>query len=154
MELKEGDKAPLFEAKDQNGEKISLTDFQGKTLILYFYPKDDTPGCTTEACNYRDNYQSLLQKGLAVVGVSVDDEASHQKFISKFELPFPLIADTTHEIVENYGVWVEKNNYGKKYMGTARTTFIINEHGVISKIIRKVDNANASGQVLESLQGL
>lgn len=152
MELKEGDKAPLFEGRDQNGSKVSLADLRGKTVILYFYPKDDTPGCTAEACNYRDNYQSLVAQGLSVIGVSTDDEQSHQKFISKFNLPFPLLADTEQKIVQDYGVWVEKNNYGKKYMGTARTTFIIDAEGTISNIIRKVDNPNASQQVLDLLK--
>ena len=149
--LKEGDKAPDFTAKDQNGKMVSLTDFKGKTVILYFYPKDDTPGCTAEACDFRDNYQSLLGKGFEVIGVSTDDEKSHKKFETKFNLPFPLIADTGKEIVEAYGVWVEKNMYGKKYMGTARTTFIINADGVIQKIIEKVDTKASSQQVLDLL---
>ena len=149
--LKEGDKAPGFTAKDQNGKTVSLADFKGKTIILYFYPKDDTPGCTAEACDFRDNYQSLIGKGFEVIGVSTDDEKSHKKFESKFNLPFPLIADTEKEIVEAYGVWVEKNMYGKKYMGTARTTFIINAEGVIQKIIEKVDTKAASQQVLDLL---
>jgi len=149
--LKEGDKAPDFTAKDQNGKMVSLTDFKGKTVILYFYPKDDTPGCTAEACDFRDNYQSLLGKGFEVIGVSTDDEKSHKKFETKFNLPFPLIADTEKEIVEAYGVWVEKNMYGKKYMGTARTTFIINADGVIQKIIEKVDTKASSQQVLDLL---
>ncbi|MVN20947.1 thioredoxin-dependent thiol peroxidase [Mucilaginibacter arboris] len=149
--LKEGDKAPGFTAKDQNGKTVSLTDFLNKTLILYFYPKDDTPGCTAEACDFRDNYQSLLQQGYNVVGVSTDDEQSHQKFITKHSLPFPLIADDDKKIVESYGVWVEKNMYGKIYMGTARTTFLIDKNGIIQKIIEKVDTKNASQQVLELL---
>ncbi|HEY0245982.1 MAG TPA: thioredoxin-dependent thiol peroxidase [Mucilaginibacter sp.] len=147
--LKEGDKAPDFTANDQNGKTVSLSDFKGKTVILYFYPKDDTPGCTAEACDFRDNYQSLIGKGFEVIGVSTDDEKSHKKFESKFNLPFPLIADTGKEIVEAYGVWVEKNMYGKKYMGTARTTFIINADGIIQKIIDKVDTKASSQQVLD-----
>ena len=150
--LNEGDKAPDFTAKDQNGKTISLSDFKGKNVILYFYPKDDTPGCTAEACSFRDNYQSMLSKGFEVIGVSTDDEKSHKKFEQKFNLPFPLIADTDKSIVEAYGVWVEKNMYGKKYMGTARTTFIINSSGVIDKIISKVDTKNASQQVSDLLQ--
>lgn len=146
-ELKEGDKAPAIKAKNQNGEIIQLKDFTGKKVILYFYPKDNTPGCTTEACNFRDNYQSLLKDGYEILGVSIDNEQSHQKFISKFELPFNLLADEDKKIVEDYGVWVEKNMYGKKYMGTARTTFIIDEKGVIKYIIKKVDNQNASQQI-------
>ena len=150
-QLKEGDKAPEFTAKDQNGKTVSLADFKGKTVILYFYPKDDTPGCTAEACDFRDNYQSLIGKGFEVIGVSTDDEKSHKKFESKYNLPFPLIADTDHSIVEAYGVWGEKNMYGKKYMGTIRTTFIINGGGVIQKIINKVDTAASSQQVLDLL---
>ncbi|MFC6098715.1 thioredoxin-dependent thiol peroxidase [Olivibacter domesticus] len=146
-ELKEGDKAPAIKAKNQNGEVIQLKDFTGKKVILYFYPKDNTPGCTTEACNFRDNYQSLLKDGYEILGVSIDNEQSHQKFISKFELPFNLLADEDKKIVEDYGVWVEKNMYGKKYMGTARTTFIIDEKGIIKYIIKKVDNQNASQQI-------
>jgi peroxiredoxin Q/BCP len=149
--LNEGDKAPGFTAKDQNGNEVSLADYKGKNIILYFYPKDDTPGCTSEACDFRDNYQSLLSKGFEVIGVSTDDEKSHKKFESKYSLPFILIADNSHEIVEAYGVWVEKNMYGKKYMGTARTTFIINGDGIISHIINKVDTQNSSQQVLDLL---
>jgi len=149
--LKEGDKAPDFTANDQNGKTVSLSDFRGKTVILYFYPKDDTPGCTLEACDFRDNYQSLIGKGFEVIGVSTDDEKSHKKFEKKFNLPFPLIADTGKEIVEAYGVWIEKNMYGKKYMGTARTTFIINGDGIIQKIIDKVDTKASSQQVLDVL---
>ena len=148
-ELKEGDPAPSFSANDQNGKLVSLSDYKGKDVILYFYPKDDTPGCTTESCNFRDNYQSLLSKGFDVIGVSVDDEKSHQKFVSKYQLPFTLISDTDHRIVEAYGVWVEKNLYGKKYMGTARKTFLIDKEGSIKKIIDKVDTKNSSQQVLE-----
>lgn len=150
--LKEGDKAPEFTAKDQNGNTVSLSDYKGKNVILYFYPKDDTPGCTAEACSFRDNYQSLLGQGFAVIGVSTDDEKSHKKFETKYSLPFPLIADTEKKIVEDYGVWVEKNMYGKKYMGTARTTFLINKEGVITSVIEKVNTANSSQQVLDLLQ--
>ena len=149
--LKAGDKAPGFTAKDQNGKEVSLSDFKGKTTILYFYPKDDTPGCTAEACDFRDNYQSLLAKGYEVIGVSTDDEKSHKKFETKYSLPFTLIADDSKEINEAYGVWVEKNMYGKKYMGTARTTFIINSDGIITHVIEKVDTQNASQQVLDLL---
>ena len=150
--LKEGDKAPDFTAKDQNGKIVSLNDFKGKTVILYFYPKDDTPGCTAEACDFRDNYQSLIGKGFEVIGVSTDDEKSHKKFETKYSLPFPLIADESKEIVEAYGVWGEKNMYGKVYMGTMRTTFIIDANGIIKKIINKVDNKASSQQVLDILQ--
>jgi peroxiredoxin Q/BCP len=147
--LEIGTKAPEIIAKNQNSETIKLSDFLGKKVILYFYPKDNTPGCTTEACNLRDNYQFLLGKGFEVLGVSIDSEQSHQKFIAKFELPFNLLADEDKKIVIDYGVWVEKNMYGKKYMGTARTTFVINEEGIIEHIIKKVNNKNASQQILD-----
>ena len=149
--LNDGDLAPNFTAKTQNGNTVSLSDFKGKNVILYFYPKDDTPGCTAEACNYRDNYQALTQQGFEVIGVSTDDEHSHKKFETKFNLPFTLIADDDQKIVEAYGVWVEKNMYGKKYMGTARTTFIIGTDGYIKHIISKVDNQNATQQVMDLL---
>jgi peroxiredoxin Q/BCP len=149
---KEGDQAPNFTAKDQNGKTVSLADFKGKTVILYFYPKDDTPGCTAEACSFRDNYQFMLKKGFSVIGVSTDDEKSHKKFETKFSLPFPLIADPDKHIVEAYGVWVEKNMYGKKYMGTARVTFLIDAKGIITKVIDKVDTQNSSQQVIDLLQ--
>ena len=148
-ELKEGEQAPAFTAKDQHGKTVSLSDFLGKDVILYFYPKDDTPGCTAEACSFRDNYQSLLSQGYEVIGISTDDELSHQKFTTKYQLPFTLIADEDKSIVEAYGVWVEKNMYGKKYMGTARKTFIIGKEGEIKAIINKVDSKNASQQVLD-----
>lgn len=149
--LKPGDKAPAFIAKNQHGDTVSLSDFKGKKVILYFYPKDNTPGCTTEACNFRDNYQSLLADGFEVIGVSTDSEQSHQKFIRRYDLPFTLLADEDHKIVQDYGVWVEKNMFGYKYMGTARTTFLIDENGIITHIIKKVRNAGASQQVRELL---
>jgi peroxiredoxin Q/BCP len=149
--LQPGDRAPDFTANDQNGQPVSLADFKGKNVILYFYPKDDTPGCTAESCDFRDNYQSLTGKGFEVIGVSVDSEKSHKKFETKYQLPFTLIADTEHQIVEAYGVWVEKSMYGKTYMGTARKTFIINADGIIDKIIDKVDTKNSSQQVLDLL---
>jgi peroxiredoxin Q/BCP len=150
-ELTAGMQAPAINAKDQDGNPISLDQFRGKTVVLYFYPKDDTPGCTAEACDFRDNHQDLINKGIIVLGVSVDDEQSHKKFISKHSLPFPLLADTDHKIVNDYGVWVEKNMYGKKYMGVNRRTFIIDENGLIKDVIKKVDTKNASAQVLELL---
>lgn len=150
-ELKEGSKAPEFTSTDQEGNTVSLNQFSGKKVVLYFYPKDDTPGCTAEACDFRDNYQGLKSKGLVVLGVSTDDEKSHQKFATKHDLPFTLLADTGKEIVEAYGVWGEKNMYGKKYMGTNRTTFIIDEQGIIMHIIRKVDSKSPTAQVLELL---
>lgn len=151
-ELKEGIKAPDFTAADQEGNLISLNQFEGKKVVLYFYPKDDTPGCTAEACDFRDNYQGLVAKGIVVLGVSVDDEKSHQKFATKYSLPFTLLADTDKKIVEAYGVWVEKNMYGKKYMGISRKTFLIDEAGIIEHIIEKVDTKNATAQVLELLK--
>ncbi|MBP7984123.1 MAG: thioredoxin-dependent thiol peroxidase [Bacteroidaceae bacterium] len=130
-----GDKAPEILGKNQNGEDIHLSEYKGKKLVLYFYPKDNTSGCTTEACNLRDNYTELRREGYEVIGVSVDDEKSHQKFITKNDLPFPLIADTDKNLVEAFGVWGEKKLYGRSYMGTLRTTFIINGEGIIEKII-------------------
>jgi thioredoxin-dependent peroxiredoxin len=147
-----GDKAPDFTAKDQNGRTVSLSDFKGMNVILYFYPKDDTPGCTAEACDFRDNYQSMVSRGFEVIGISTDDEKSHKKFETKYNLPFTLIADEDKSIVEAYGVWVEKNMYGKKYMGTARKTFIIKADGTIDKIIDKVDTQNSSRQVMDTFK--
>lgn len=146
--LKVGDKAPEFNGIDQDGKLISLKDFKGRKLILYFYPKDDTPGCTAEACNLRDNYDDLLKKGFAIIGVSADDESSHKKFIAKYVLPFPLITDKDKKIIGMYGAWGEKNLYGKISMGILRTTFIINEEGVIEKIFTKVDTKNHTQQIL------
>lgn len=146
--LKIGNKAPDFSATNQHGTKLSLSDFAGQKLVLYFYPKDNTPGCTDEACNLRDNHDKLLGAGYKVIGVSPDNEKSHHKFIDKFALPFDLIADTDTKICEAYGVWVEKSMYGRKYMGVARTTFLIDEKGIIEKIIDKVDTKNHSVQVL------
>lgn len=148
MALKVGDKAPAINSKDQNGNPISLSNFAGKKIALYFYPKDDTPGCTAEACNLRDNYGELKSKGYEIIGVSIDSEKAHQKFIEKYSLPFPLIADTDQKVVNDYQVWVEKSMYGKKYMGTARTTFLIDENGLISKIIDKVDTKEHTAQIL------
>jgi peroxiredoxin Q/BCP len=150
--LKEGDKAPDFTAKDQDGNIVSLSDFRGKNVILYFYPKDNTPTCTAEACNFRDNYQSLLSKGFAVIGVSTDTEKSHKRFEKKFSLPFPLIADPDRKIVEQYGLWAEKMLFGRKYMGTLRTTFVIDPKGKIIAVIDKVDSKNSSQQVIDLLQ--
>lgn len=133
--MKIGDKAPEILGRDENGHEVRLSDFKGKKLVLYFYPKDNTSGCTAEACSLRDNHKTLLDMGYEVVGVSVQDEASHQKFIAKHDLPFSLIADTDHKLVEAFGVWKEKSMYGRKYMGTERTTFIINEQGEVERII-------------------
>ena len=148
MKLEVGDPAPAFEGVDQDGNPIKLSDFSGKKLVLYFYPKDNTPGCTAQACNLRDNYDALLNAGYAVVGISSDSEKKHQNFINKFELPFPLIADVDKSIHEQFGTWVEKQMYGKKYMGTARTTFIIDEQGVIEEVIAKVKTKDHTAQIL------
>jgi len=146
--LKEGDKAPDFSSTDQNGKNVSLSDFSGKRVVLYFYPKDDTPGCTKEACSFRDADDVYRSKGISVLGVSTDNEKSHQKFISKYQLPFDLLADTEKKIVEDYGVWGEKSMYGKKYMGTFRKTFLIDGEGKIVKIFEKVDVAKHADEVL------
>lgn len=148
MMLKEGDKAPNFLSKDQDGKTVKLSDFKGKRLALYFYPKDDTPGCTKEACSFRDADAVFNSKGIKVLGVSTDDEKSHQKFISKFQLPFDLLADTDKKIVNDYGVWGEKSMYGRKYMGTFRKTFLIDEQGKIVKIFDKVDVSKHADEVL------
>lgn len=148
MTLSIGQPAPNFTSKDQNGNPISLSDFKGKKVVLYFYPKDNTPGCTAESCNLRDNYTELQKQGYVVLGVSSDDEKSHRKFIEKYELPFPLIADTDKSVHEAYGTWVEKSMYGRKYMGTARTTFVIDEQGKIADIIDKVKTSDHTAQIL------
>jgi peroxiredoxin Q/BCP len=148
MKLKVGDKAPAINAKDQNGNEISLAQFKGKKVVLYFYPKDSTPGCTKEACNFRDNYKPLQKKGYEVIGVSADSEKSHLKFIEKYELPFPLIADTDQKVVNDYGVWGLKKFMGREYMGINRTTFLIDEKGKIEKLIEKVDTENSTEQIL------
>lgn len=146
--LKIGDRAPEFTGTDQDGNVISLSDFAGRKLVLYFYPKDNTPGCTAEACDLRDNYQRFLAAGYAVVGVSKDSAASHKKFIGKYSLPFPLISDPSTEILQAYGAWGEKKNYGKVYMGTIRKTFVIDENGIIADIIGKVDTKAHTAQIL------
>ncbi len=150
--LKVGDKAPDFEGVNQNGENISLKDFAGKRLILYFYPKDNTPGCTAESCNLSDNYESWLDKGFEVVGVSPDSQKSHQKFAEKFGFRFNLIADTEKEILEAYGAWGLKKMYGKEYMGVLRTTFVIDEKGVIVEIFEKVKTKDHTNQIVEALK--
>ena len=145
--LKEGDKAPFFKGINQDGKEISLDDFKNKKLILYFYPKDNTSGCTAEACNLNDNYSALTEQGYEVIGISPDSPYSHQKFIAKYNLAFNLIADTDKTILQDYGVWAEKSMYGRKYMGVLRTTFII-ENGIITKVITKVDTKNPTAQIL------
>lgn len=149
LALKIGDKAPDFTGKDQDGKKISLSDFKGKKVVLYFYPKDQTPGCTAQACNLRDNSDKLASEGYTILGVSTDDEASHREFREKYNLPFTLIADTDKSITQKYGVWVEKERDGKKFMGTARTTFIIDANGVITDIVDKVDTKEHAAQILQ-----
>lgn len=149
--LSKGDKAPTFSGTNQNNELISLEMFKGKKLILYFYPKDNTPGCTAESCNLNDNYQSWLAKGYEVVGVSPDNVASHKKFAEKFKFGFNLIADPETKILQNYGVWGEKSMYGKKYMGVLRTTFVIDENGVIIDVFEKVDTKNHTEQIIKTL---
>jgi peroxiredoxin Q/BCP len=150
-QLIEGAAAPAFEGKTQDGRILSLSDFKGKKLILYFYPKDNTPGCTAEACDLSENYEFWLSKGVDVVGVSPDSSSSHQKFIEKFGLRFNLIADTEKKILQDYGVWGEKLNYGKSYMGVIRTTFLINENGIIEKIFKKVDTKNHTEQIAKEI---
>jgi peroxiredoxin Q/BCP len=147
--LQEGQKAPSFSGIDQDGKKISLTDYKGKKVVLYFYPEDDTPTCTIQSCNLRDNYSVLIKNGFEVIGISPNDEKSHLKFKEKFNLPFTLIADTDHKIIGKYGVWGEKNLYGRKYMGLHRTTFIINEKGIIEKIILRPKNKAHAEEILK-----
>ena len=146
--LKENDKAPVFKGKDQEGRVVSLKDFRGKKVILYFYPKDDTPGCTAESCNLRDNYKLLVSKGYEVVGVSADDEKRHRKFIEKYKLPFILVADTEKKILKEYGVWGPKTFMGRTYDGIHRTTFVIDGEGRIEKVFTKVDTQNHTKQIL------
>ncbi len=150
-QLAEGNKAPDFRAKDQDGKPVSLKEFKGKKVVLYFYPEDDTPTCTIEACNLRDNYKLLQKKGLVILGVSPDDEKKHKKFEIKYKLPFTLIADPEKKIIEKYGVWGEKNLYGRKYMGLHRTTFLIDEKGIIRKIFKKPKSKIHSDEILKEL---
>ena len=147
--LQKGDKAPYFEGPDQDGNIIRLSDFAGRRIVLYFYPKDSTPGCTAEACDLRDNYERFLSQGYAVVGVSKDSAASHRKFIEKYSLPFPLISDPETVILQAYEAWGEKKNYGKVSMGTLRKTYVIDESGIITDIISKVDTKNHTAQILK-----
>ena len=147
--LTTGQKAPDFEGKNQLGHTVRLADFQGKKLVLYFYPKDDTPGCTAEACDLRDHYDRLISQGYTILGVSPDSSAKHQKFIEKYQLPFDLLADIDNAVALAYGVWIEKSMYGKKYMGIARTTFIIDEAGKIEEIIEKVNTKAHAAQILK-----
>jgi len=148
MVLNVGDKAPDFTVNDQDGNPVKLSDLRGKKVVLYFYPKDMTPGCTAESCNLRDNYKLMQKQGYEVLGVSTDTEKSHQKFIAKENLPFRLLADTQKVIHDAYGTWVQKSMYGRTYMGTARKTFVIDEKGIIQEIIEKVDTQNHAAQIL------
>ena len=148
--LKEGDKAPAFKGVDQNGSKVSLTDLKGKKVVLFFYPEDDTPTCTIQACNLRDNYTLLKQQGFEVIGVSPDDEKSHKKFETKFQLPYTLIADAKHTILEKYGVWDKKQLFGHKYMGVLRTTFVIDEKGIIRKIFLRPKNKAHAEEIIKA----
>lgn len=152
MAIQVGDKVPEILGTDQNGKEIRLSDFGGKKLVLYFYPKDSTPGCTAEACSFRDEYDSLRESGYEVLGVSVDNEKSHQKFITKYSLPFNLIADTDKTLVGQFGVWGEKSLYGRKFMGVNRTTFIVNEQGVVEEIFnpKQIKTAEHAGQILKN----
>lgn len=152
--LTEGKKAPAFKGKDQNGKMISLFDFKGQNVVLYFYPQDDTPTCTIQACNLRDNFGLLRNKGFVVIGVSPDEVAKHKKFETKHELPFTLIADPELKVIEKYGVWGEKSMYGKKYMGLLRTTFLIDKNGVIQKIFSKPKSKEHAKEILEAWNAL
>ena len=149
-QLKEGDKAPAFTAKDQNGQKVSLTEYKGKKIALYFYPEDDTPTCTVQACNLRDNYALLKKEGFVVLGVSPDEEKKHKKFETKYDLPFTLLSDPEHKIIDKYGVWGEKQLYGRNYMGLLRTTFLIDEKRVIRKIFLKPKSAFHAEEIVSA----
>ena len=148
MPLSIGDPAPDFTSTDQTGQPIRLSDYRGKKVVLYFYPKDDTSGCTAQACSLRDNYADLRAAGFEVLGVSIDNQTAHQKFISKYDLPFRLVADTDKQVVAAYDVWQEKSMYGRKYMGTVRKTFLMDENGLITDIIDKVDTQKHAEQIL------
>ena len=152
-ELSEGMMAPEFSGRDQAGEEITLKQLGARKVILYFYPKDDTPGCAAEACNLRDNYAGLTALGFEVIGVSADTEKSHQRFIGKYDLPFKLVSDTDKEILKAYGAWGLKKMYGKEYEGILRKTYVIDEQGVILKIFNKVDTKNHTEQIMEALEG-
>jgi thioredoxin-dependent peroxiredoxin len=152
--LKEGGKAPAFSGKDQDGKKISLSDFKGKKVVIYFYPQDDTETCTIQACNLRDNYALLKKEGFVILGISPDDEKSHKKFETKFDLPYTLIADPQHTIINKYGVWGEKQMFGNKYMGLHRTTFVLNEKGIIKKIFLKPKSKQHAEEIVKAWKEL
>src|SRR3982750_168954 len=150
--LKEGDLAPEFETRDENGQTVKLSDLRGQKVALYFYPKDDTPGCTKEACSLRDRHSELERRGIKVIGVSLDDEKSHRKFIDKYSLPFTLLADTDHTVAERYGVYGEKQFMGKKYLGVSRKTFLIDERGRLKKVFDKVNVEEHADEVLNAFE--
>jgi thioredoxin-dependent peroxiredoxin len=150
IHLKEGDKAPAFTGKDQNGEKVSLADHKGKKIVLYFYPQDDTPTCTIQACNLRDHYALLKKEGFVILGISPDEEKKHKKFEAKYDLPFTLVADPEHKIIDKYGVWGEKQLYGRQYMGLLRTTLLIDEKGVIRKIFLKPKSKSHAEEIVKA----
>jgi thioredoxin-dependent peroxiredoxin len=150
--LKEGDKTPAFTGTNQDGKKISLASYKGEKVVLYFYPEDDTPTCTIQACNLRDNHQLLTKNGFVVIGVSPDDATKHKKFETKFKLPFTLIADTSHTILEKYGVWDQKQMFGHKYMGVLRTTFVIDEKGIIRKIFLRPKNKAHAEEIIAAMK--
>ncbi len=150
--LTEGSKAPAFKSKDQNGNPVSLSDFKGKKIVLYFYPEDDTETCTVQACNLRDNFGLLKKNGFTILGVSPDEEKKHKKFEIKYDLPFTLLADPSHTIIEKYGVWGEKQLYGRTYMGLHRTTFLIDEKGIVKKIFLKPKSKQHTEEILEAWQ--
>jgi thioredoxin-dependent peroxiredoxin len=153
-ELKVGDKAPAFSLKNTEGKTVKLSDYTGKKVVLYFYPKDDTPGCTKEACGFRDDFAQLKKRGVEVLGVSGDDQKSHQKFTDKYSLPFTLLSDPDHEMMEKYGAWGEKNMYGKKSMGVLRITYIIDEEGKIAHLFKKVKTDTHSQDVLKVIDAM
>lgn len=150
MKLNAGDKVPDITVNDQDGNGINLRDMKGKKVVLYFYPKDQTPGCTTQACNLRDNYKLLLKQGYSVFGISTDSEKSHKKFIEKENLPFSLLSDPDKKMHDAFGTWIEKSMYGRKYMGTSRSTFVINEKGIIEEVIEKADPKNHAAEILKT----
>ena len=152
MTLKEGDIAPAFSLPASNGENVSLKDYKGKKVVIYFYPKDDTPGCTIEACNFRDDYSEITEAGAVILGVSKDDIKSHNKFINKFDLPFLLLSDESTEMISAYGAWVKKKMYGKEYYGVFRKTYLIDEEGKIQRIWPKVDVKTHSKEIIELIK--